>query len=94
MASAIYVPNVEFVFGIIGATTAVVISYVMPALIFLKLMDASPDLWKSNKGSTLIPPETKAVWNQRRLLAIALLCFGIMAGIVCTNAVLIAVKVG
>ncbi|GFH19163.1 Aa_trans domain-containing protein, partial [Haematococcus lacustris] len=44
MASAIWVPNVEFIFGLTGATASVIISYIMPALIFIRLVAQSPEL--------------------------------------------------
>lgn len=106
MASALWLPNVEFVFGIIGATTAVAIGYILPALVFLRLLqphDSGPGylgLGFGAAGGTLKgmpagPGEARyqAQLGRRRLLALALLAFGIVAGLVCTNAVLGAVQV-
>lgn len=44
MASAIWVPNVEFIFGLTGATASVIISYILPAVTFIKLLEENPDL--------------------------------------------------
>jgi sodium-coupled neutral amino acid transporter 10 len=34
---ALVVPNVEFVFGLLGATASVILAYILPALICLRL---------------------------------------------------------
>jgi amino acid permease len=44
MAAALWLPNLEFIFGLTGATTSVVISYIMPALCFLKLAGPDPEV--------------------------------------------------
>jgi hypothetical protein len=37
MASALWVPNVEFIFGLTGATASVTIAYILPAVTYLRL---------------------------------------------------------
>ena len=37
LAAAILVPNVEFIFGLLGSTASVVIAYMLPAALFLSL---------------------------------------------------------
>ncbi len=44
MASALWLPNVEFTFGLTGATASVLISYIIPALCFLRLYNKAPEL--------------------------------------------------
>ena len=44
MAAAVLVPNVEFIFGLTGATASVLISYILPALTFIRLLDTSHEL--------------------------------------------------
>eukprot|EP00955_Chlamydomonas_euryale_P007060 74862-Chlamydomonas_euryale.AAC.1 len=41
MASATLIPNVEFIFGLTGATASVLTAYILPAIVFLRLLDAS-----------------------------------------------------
>lgn len=54
MASAIWVPNVEFIFGLTGATASVIISYILPAITFIKLLEGNPELTQSlGKTSSL-----------------------------------------
>lgn len=35
LVAAIFLPNVEFIFGLAGSTASVLIAYIMPAAIFL-----------------------------------------------------------
>ncbi|MEW5308849.1 MAG: hypothetical protein WDW38_000779 [Sanguina aurantia] len=95
MASAIWVPNVEFIFGLTGATASVIISYILPAVTFIKLLEENPDLTrplgttsslKSNAG------DARWVWVWRKRQAMALLIFGLISGVLCTDAILGAVK--
>ncbi len=44
MATAVLVPNVEFIFGLTGATASVLIAYILPALTFIRLLDQQPEL--------------------------------------------------
>lgn len=37
LAAAILVPNVEFIFGLLGSTASVMIAYMLPAALFLSL---------------------------------------------------------
>ncbi|GAX76711.1 hypothetical protein CEUSTIGMA_g4157.t1 [Chlamydomonas eustigma] len=43
MGSAIWIPNVEFIFGLTGATASVLMAYIIPALTFIRLLDSSQD---------------------------------------------------
>jgi hypothetical protein len=36
MASAIWIPNVEFIFGLTGATASVLLAYILPAITFIR----------------------------------------------------------
>lgn len=44
MAAALWLPNLEFIFGLTGATTSVVIAFIMPALCFLRLAGPDPEV--------------------------------------------------
>ncbi len=44
LATAIWVPNIEFIFGLTGATASVLLSYILPAITFIRLMDLNPEL--------------------------------------------------
>lgn len=98
MASALWLPNVEFIFGLTGATASVLIAYIMPALCFIRLHAATPELHAShfpgsaNKQRLLVPKELKAQWACRRRWAMGLLAFGIISGILCTDAILSSIS--
>ncbi len=51
MASALWVPNIEFIFGLTGATASVLIAYILPAIVFIRLLGASPELDGSGKAT-------------------------------------------
>lgn len=51
MASALWVPNIEFIFGLTGATASVLIAYILPAIVFIRLLGASPELDGSSKAT-------------------------------------------
>eukprot|EP00198_Chlamydomonas_reinhardtii_P010547 XP_001699884.1 amino acid transporter [Chlamydomonas reinhardtii] len=91
LASAIWMPNVEFIFGLTGATASVLLSYILPALTFIRLTDLNPELLGGGKFKT-IAESVRMEWVWRKRKAIALLCFGIVSGITCTDAILGAVK--
>lgn len=40
LALAILVPNIEYVFGLCGSTVSVIISFILPASIYLKVASA------------------------------------------------------
>lgn len=42
LALAILVPNIEYIFGLCGATVSVVISFIMPASIYLRVTSLQP----------------------------------------------------
>ncbi len=44
LLSAIWVPNIEFIFGLTGATASVLLSYILPAFAFIKVLDFNPEL--------------------------------------------------
>ena len=50
LLSALWVPNVEFMFGLTGATASVMLSYVLPPIILLRLMDNCPELSDKVRG--------------------------------------------
>jgi hypothetical protein len=51
MAAALWLPNLEFIFGLTGATTSVFISYIMPAICFLRLAGSDPEVTFGTFGS-------------------------------------------
>ena len=53
LASAIWMPNVEFIFGLTGATASVLLSYILPALTFIRLTDLNPELLGGGKFKTI-----------------------------------------
>ena len=42
-ACAVLIPNVEFILGLNGGTSSIVISYIMPGLIYLRAMSTLND---------------------------------------------------
>lgn len=46
LVAAIYLPNVEFIFGLAGSTASVLIAYIMPAGLFLLVTRMPADLLK------------------------------------------------
>ncbi|GFR46782.1 hypothetical protein Agub_g8413, partial [Astrephomene gubernaculifera] len=91
LASAIWVPNIEFIFGLTGATASVLLSYILPAVTFIRLLDATPELLGAGKFQVM-PQAIRSEWLWRKRKAIALLCFGVVSGITCTDAILSAVQ--
>lgn len=57
MAAAVLVPNVEFIFGLTGATASVLISYILPALTFIRLLDTSHELTSGMHRQTKVGAE-------------------------------------
>eukprot|EP00798_Chlamydomonas_sp_ICE-L_P022492 gene22492-29619_t len=89
MACALFVPNVEFIFGISGSTASVLIGFIMPPLVFMRLLDNSPEMAPSRpKHPSSWPPEVQNRWRWRRFGALTLIIFGCVSGVICTNAVL------
>lgn len=58
MAAAVLVPNVEFIFGLTGATASVLISYILPALTFIRLLDTSHELTSGMHRQTKVRCQT------------------------------------
>jgi hypothetical protein len=50
LAAAILVPNVEFIFGLLGSTASVLIAYMLPAALFLSLSSRPALLVQLNPG--------------------------------------------
>ena len=44
--AALYLPNVEFIFGLAGSTASVFIAYILPAGLFLMVTQTPADLLK------------------------------------------------
>ncbi|GAB4819563.1 hypothetical protein N2152v2_006609 [Parachlorella kessleri] len=92
---AIAVPNIEYIFGLCGSTVSVLVSFILPAAIYLKVTAiqqraVGPPVVQGAAGGAGRPgPST---WRQRRRLAAALLLFGALAGGACTQAMLAAVQ--
>eukprot|EP00775_Hariotina_reticulata_P003815 gene3815-4072_t len=148
LACALWLPNVELIFGLTGSTASVLVAFIIPALCFIKLYHAAPEfggaldggtgVWgwidllcccggissllqqlrgssfmppvssllgggsggsngssgftqyssQAAKGQVLVVPELRAQWLCRRRLAVGLLVFGIISGLLCTDAIL------
>uniref|UniRef100_A0A7S0RDG9 Amino acid transporter transmembrane domain-containing protein n=1 Tax=Chlamydomonas leiostraca TaxID=1034604 RepID=A0A7S0RDG9_9CHLO len=87
-----WVPNVEFMMGLTGSTASVVLAYLMPALTLLQLMKKAPELDHHAPASLMLPAHVRKSWAWRKRGAIGLLVFGVVTGVVCTQAVLVAVQ--
>ncbi|KAG1666993.1 hypothetical protein FOA52_014305 [Chlamydomonas sp. UWO 241] len=111
LGAALLIPNVEFIFGLTGATASVLTAYILPALTFIRLLDSSgagvsPAAGKgsgsgSGGGSASSDKRTEkegsgrddaSRWRWRRRKAVALLIFGVVSMITCTDAILSAVQ--
>eukprot|EP00898_Chlorokybus_atmophyticus_P001229 jgi/Chlat1/2106/Chrsp17S02704 len=79
-------PNVEFAFAISGATASVLLSYILPSMIYLRVHQ--PDRRLGGTVGGLMSNKSPDMLR----LAYALLVFGILAGLLCTSATLGAVK--
>ena len=79
---AILVPNVEYVFGLAGSTASVLISFVIPAALFLQVSGAQ----RGQQGYSIDITRGSQKWVNRRRAAAVLLAFGLIAGISCTVA--------
>lgn len=51
MACALWLPNVELIFAITGSTASVTISYILPAIVFMRLLDKVPELSGALRGA-------------------------------------------
>jgi len=171
LASAVWLPNVELIFGLTGSTASVLAAFIMPALCFLRLYEQAPELgsgrrsnsgggssvWRAFKqavccccgagtflssgrsrsrssaarqarysspgaqkrqhhpangswagqphsngdgshspskvwGPVLVVPELRAQWACRQRLAFLLLAFGLISGLLCTDAILSSIS--
>jgi hypothetical protein len=68
LAAAILVPNVEFIFGLLGSTASVVIAYMLPAALFLSLSGRPALLTQLNPddvatGASVPPIVGFAAWS-------------------------------
>ncbi|GMH38063.1 hypothetical protein BSKO_05947 [Bryopsis sp. KO-2023] len=82
---AMILPNVGFILGLNGATTGVLLAYIMPSLIYLKVTNMS------HGSQSKLADRTSSQWIWRRRKAVLLLLFGVSAGAICTTATLRAV---
>jgi amino acid permease len=173
LASAVWLPNVELIFGLTGSTASVLAAFIMPAVCFLRLYEMAPELgaglgaarrhpyggggaissssvlrllrqlvcccdccglgawllarvhgggsgsrprrggdaaWHASPrasgngsgtaaasahkvwGPVLVVPELRAQWACRQRLALLLLVFGIISGLLCTDAMLSSIS--
>jgi hypothetical protein len=172
LASAVWLPNVELIFGLTGSTASVLAAFIMPAICFLRLYEMAPELgsggrrhhyaplggsssgnafWRALQylltccnccglgswlpgsgggssyasfggrpgagarqhrssdpswqapassgggghkvwGPVLVVPELRAQWACRQRLALLLLLFGLISGLLCTDAILSSIS--
>lgn len=52
LASAVWLPNVELIFGLTGSTASVLAAFIMPAVCFLRLYDMAPELSSGKRPSS------------------------------------------
>lgn len=85
---AILVPNVEYVFGLSGSTASVLISFVIPAALFLQVSGAQ----RGQQGHSMDLARGSQNWVNRRRAAAALLAFGLIAGVACTASLVASIQ--
>jgi sodium-coupled neutral amino acid transporter 10 len=51
LASAVWLPNVELIFGLTGSTASVLAAFIMPAMCFLRLYEEAPELGSGKRSS-------------------------------------------
>eukprot|EP00210_Caulerpa_lentillifera_P000183 g178.t1 len=79
---AVLIPNVEFILGLNGGTSSILLAYIMPGLIYLKVTGSSePSIFKIQSTKKF-----------SRAKAWALVIMGVFLGILCTSATLNAVQ--
>jgi sodium-coupled neutral amino acid transporter 10 len=44
LASAVWLPNVELIFGLTGSTASVLVAFIIPAMCFIKMYESAPEL--------------------------------------------------
>jgi len=81
-ACAVLIPNVEFVLGLNGGTSSIIISYIMPGLIYLKATSTAHE-------TTVL--KVKDVDRSKQWKARGLVVLGVILGFLCTSATLKAV---
>lgn len=87
---AVLVPNVEFILGLNGGTSSIVVSYIMPGLLYLKatslhqetVLSKIIDVFFEERCFTEV--KRSDVTKQRKARALVIL--GIVLGILCTTA--------
>lgn len=72
LASAVWLPNVELIFGLTGSTASVLAAFIMPALCFLRLYELAPELG-SGKRVGALSSGSSSLW---RVLKHAACCCG------------------
>lgn len=92
-AAALKLPNLEHVFGLAGSTASVLVAFMLPAAIFLKTMS------RNQQNMTAVDARLDAgsrglssSFQQKKKIALALLVFGIIAGITSTHALMLAIR--
>lgn len=85
---AVLLPNVEYVFGLAGSTASVLLGFIMPAAIFLQATSSQRGMLGHNVDMLRGSPR----WKQRRRMAVALLLFGVLAGVGCTRALVASIQ--
>ena len=95
-ACAVLIPNVEFVLGLNGGTSSIIISYIMPGLIYLKATSVAHESTVLSTLLSLNSPvkcllEVKDVDRSKQWKARGLVVLGVILGILCTSATLRAV---
>jgi len=87
---AVAVPNVEFIFGLVGSTASVFIAYILPAMLFLSLSGRPALLHQLNPADVATGPCPGLQWVPGRGKAYGLMCLGLIVGTLCTRATLLA----
>lgn len=70
---AMILPNVEFILGLNGAINGVLLSYIMPSLIYLKISNSSLDLQPKKSGEgikskcCIFNPTPHKSWFRRKV---------------------------
>ncbi|KAK9802660.1 hypothetical protein WJX73_002230, partial [Symbiochloris irregularis] len=85
LMAAVLVPNVEFIFGLTGSTAAALMSFVFPAWVFLLAATSQ----RTSARADLALPQWQ--WDSLRHRAWLLLLVGLVVGVACTRATILAV---
>ncbi|PSC69840.1 divinyl chlorophyllide a 8-vinyl-chloroplastic isoform A [Micractinium conductrix] len=87
-ALAVALPNVEYVFGLAGSTASTLLAFILPAAIFLSVTTGQ----RGMLGASVDMLRGTNAWRQRRRMAGALLLFGCLAGVLCTQALVVSIR--